>query len=1386
MVDPERTLAIVCGAEEWPGLANFEAAKAFANSAELIRGYLTGEAGLGLTADRILWLFGEPGATAHYIRIGTFLQRQFEALGALRGNGVLVLFFYVGHGAFFGPARDYCLLLKDTQSPPLEEDTSLRVTTLARLFRDRARDSSRILFLDCCFAAGAARSFQGNLDQAVSAKAREALEKVPNDRGVALFCASSARDTARIESPDSYTLFSRELIRALNEGDPHVPGPLTLRQLCQMVQDKLQEVGGDSGPRPEVHVPDQTGRDLAAAPLFPNPALTQGQRPMDLSGAGLHAAARTRLDRSGIALVPAKSRADGASSPASEEPGSSEPEGWIFDETGLPSGRLYQPMLFVGLGGTGCQVGVELERQMRNAICGPDGNDFRMKTGKGGMLAYQLPSCVQFIYADLNQTELKRVPGRVAPGPEYIPAVPLTAQYVTGLVPNVASYPELAMRLRLRADQVVEGWLPPQSRDEPEVNPLSRGTGQFPTIGRAALFGTFLDGNAPAIREIEGAVGRLARSGADLHAMGGRGLWGVEVFVAFSVTGGTGAGIFYDYLHLIAHTVERNGLRLQIYPLVLMPSAFTEGSGGGREAELNAGRALLDLFRLVDHQNRPAALPALQPFSDRPGADKDDVAVMYPGNQRLVMSPGRMRTGFLFSRPAGAAREDMYRSMASLVMTMVGTEMSEDDRQLGDQPMSFAESFVSDAPDRAAAAEDGIGARGLSTVTVASLTVPVDELSRIVGARLLREAIVEMSVPDGRVESNRDEIKEFLIKTGVYPAVQQQVGAHAEPEPGQGARNVMAVLDDRRESMRLGIDSLRAQLDRDVPELASRFDPRHAVTELLGRLDPFRVRRVVFGHQRLGDAVEQDGASGVLRRKRSAPAAPPGLSVAPPATPEFRDRLARRVRWNDEDVVAARNQQNLWYEWRTRATWASSWDSHARLWLRPLERVDRELAALADVLTAFADQDVSDFSTRSAALYRKRVGVSYLLPPGGGQLEAFYERVVRKLRERRAEEGLVDVNAPVAVLLRALLGEKAWPEAFRISLEQSPEHAVSTLREQVRIGIKKFLLEEPPGGQPILPRLQDLLAQACRHGPKAVGRVAVDQDYAREFAGELAGMLSANFSPQGSRPLKALISYPADARNSRIESYLMGAIELPAGQVTADCRFASADAITVVLYRTSMGITEVPEVRDTLRRWAGALASPEPRDLLRWRQRTGYNFDYLATREVDRVELLHWMLCALWNGKATVIGSAESPEQINIWLPGDVTMALPLTPLLNASSWGSLLRAYELWALDDDQLHREFRTKLVHGLPDGLTGNASPPAEVYQVLRKIMVQQVSLLDNMLGKQSADQQPRAAQMHGFWAVTLPAALDREFTGVQAPTARNLRELEMQTGVGHELM
>jgi hypothetical protein len=111
---------------------------------------------------------------------------------------------------------------------------------------------------------------------------------------------------------------------------------------------------------------------------------------------------------------------------------------------------------------------------------------------------------------------------------------------------------------------------------------------------------------------------------------------------------------------------------VKLYPLVLMPAAFTLVLGGGRAAQLNAGRALLDLFRLVDQQNGADAELMLRSAHDQQASDPEDVAVNYPGRHRMVMTAGTLQTGFLFSQPAGATREDMHRSIASLVVSLVG------------------------------------------------------------------------------------------------------------------------------------------------------------------------------------------------------------------------------------------------------------------------------------------------------------------------------------------------------------------------------------------------------------------------------------------------------------------------------------------------------------------------------------------------------------------------------------------------------------------------------------------------------------------------------------------------------------------------------------------
>src|SRR5260370_23510292 len=98
--------------------------------------------------------------------------------------------------------------------------------------------------------------------------------------------------------------------------------------------------------------------------------------------------------------------------------------------------KLYQPMLFVGLGGTGCQIGAELERRLRDELCGPDGTDLQREMLGSSLLPFQLPSFLQFVYADLNEAELLRAKRKVVPTEEHLLAASCTDHFVHKLVPR--------------------------------------------------------------------------------------------------------------------------------------------------------------------------------------------------------------------------------------------------------------------------------------------------------------------------------------------------------------------------------------------------------------------------------------------------------------------------------------------------------------------------------------------------------------------------------------------------------------------------------------------------------------------------------------------------------------------------------------------------------------------------------------------------------------------------------------------------------------------------------------------------------------------------------------------------------------------------------------
>ncbi len=897
-----------------------------------------------------------------------------------------------------------------------------------------------------------------------------------------------------------------------------------------------------------------------------------------------------------------------------------------------------------------------------------------------------------------------------------------------------------------------------------------RGAGQLPTVARAALFERMRHGVGPVIQGVEDAIGAISNSGGELAALGGRLRRRCDVFVAYSVAGGTGSGIFYDYLHLIGDAFARSGIRARIHPLVVMPSAFTEGKGGGRRARLNAGSSLLDLFRLVDDQNAPHAGTQV----DEQGI-VGELGVRYPTRGDVRLATGTVQTAFLFTMPPGVQRDDLHRSIASLVVSLAGTRPSTAADAAGGMEdrgeSSFADDFINRAVERDVPAASGIGNRGVSTAFVSSMTVPVEELADLVSSRLLARAVTQLdAVPPGAAETNVDEIRRMFTTTNLEPLHTRAPLPPPEARPATGAADIQKSLANRMREMQDNLVSLERALSRSVPLMAQEMDVRRGAMEGLGHVDPFRLRRVVVGLP--GDVHEADrlGFAGLLDHRRAQPRKPfEGMSEAPPQPGPMRDRLLRKVQWSDPVVQAWLAAQDAWYLWSSQALWHRAWADQMPRWEPRRKQLLREVREFTQVFVEHAENDPERFARRAGELYETRVGVYHLLPPAGA--EAFYDAVVRRFVDVFVARQMLRPTDTEAGVVNALIGPEGWRHAYDLAWRTgTPADALNWVRERLKLEVKKLFKDRDEasalGEQPLLPSLADILAQAATGGG--------DDPQVRQFQLKLADLVPGGFTPDGTGELKVLVSYPAPAKDLNLERFLRDRIDLPG---TPDYRNIDADSVTVVQLRTSMSVTQVRELREVLHSWAEALHDERPQDYLKWRQRLGYDFGYLATTEEHRVRILHRLLCLLWNGQVSVVeGETSSPARIRIDIEGG-SMTLPLTGYGKASSWPSMLRAYEQWVLSGDE---EFRSlisaQLMDATPNGLAGTLSLPHPLYHEVTRMAADQLGLLEIMAPKLPSGARNRADQLIAFWAHTLPSALDLPFERVAEAVAYNLRDLD----------
>ena len=249
---------------------------------------------------------------------------------------------------------------------------------------------------------------------------------------------------------------------------------------------------------------------------------------------------------------------------------------------------IRQRILYIGIGGSGLDLGIELDKAMRREICGLDGRSLVKRGGAfAGLKPNQLPQFIQSLYIDFAAESLASVIKDIEQG---------NARAAMNLVPTVDNYPS---------------WIPP-APGEPGIRPLNAGAGQFPTVGRAAFFGSIeSQGYKKAIgTDLQAVIGQLDLSLGQLDAYTNQNsISDLAVYVGFSMSGGTGCGIFLDVMQLLIYELHAKMQRVNtvILPVVMMPSTF-DGllpPDNARRAYLNAARALLDLTELIEQLSVP-------------------------------------------------------------------------------------------------------------------------------------------------------------------------------------------------------------------------------------------------------------------------------------------------------------------------------------------------------------------------------------------------------------------------------------------------------------------------------------------------------------------------------------------------------------------------------------------------------------------------------------------------------------------------------------------------------------------------------------------------------------------------------------------------------------
>jgi len=976
-----------------------------------------------------------------------------------------------------------------------------------------------------------------------------------------------------------------------------------------------------------------------------------------------------------------------------------------------------QRFMYVGVGGSGQTIGRELEGMLRNQICGPNGNKARLDDGRLPELrAHELPKFIQTIYIDFAESDLAATAASLHSDPKIVEA---TATFIHAL-PNFSASNQITNQLRTVEDAITKSWLPPKVGDwgtEPTFAPLAVGAGQYPTIGRAALFAMLVDrGPEGLLGQFDVALGRITASKGDLERYnpGGQVSDKVIILVGGSLSGGTGGGTMYDIIQLITHrATQKLGADVTVVPLVALPRNFDSvlGESKRRSSRLNAARGLADLGALIDIQNAPPPNP--QP------------PVRYPHKLSFEIPAGVVKSAFLFDTPVNMKGTPIEHSIARFALDLVSdVEAAKTGgvNSASQRHMPLLDKLVNDTGLLQLDHPTFVGRRPFAMAATVEIHDEMREVATRIAEDLYSDYLVDQALPKraeaGQISALRVA---FAKKIEMHASTKAQASSVAFDRLLQQvlqARNKRE-MSEAHQDWRNALDKFVASTDASSYFAGAR-EGMGKTSQILSA-DPVKLGRIA---RDIALASKYPITTVLMNMEAALRDISVGeLPYPAPAKAEYKDindlveipfpNVFKRVPRTGLETTFEQIQAHKIYE-----AWKSYLDSAEgqpikNIAKEALERIGQMIKALETKAMSFRDEKSSrQASLRTAAL------LSNSPDP-----QEYYRGIKQRTSDVLAETFSVDEKTGASIT-RAVIVE--IQEYALTNWERQEGGRVDKLADSIIEGVQRLVHDKLQKKQGLYTSLKTLLDNAeVRREASTAEESAVDRLGSLILNKVNTSLVPPIVSPEAET--RITVSFPGDDAPKKRE-WLKNVLEgnplvAPHLERLTFVPRSASDSIAVGISVVGLGLLDVPDGAASVNTWVNAAHSPKGTDRLAWRQRLGYGDSIAFVNDEGRITMVQRLIAAAYNDRliATPADPSDMDSFVTLHLHFGNAQAEPISVPLQGAFPDKLAQLPDAfleaiaaeYASDRGRAVGQVLTELSDLVPDGAkTGRLKPATEV--------------------------------------------------------------------------